>query len=132
MFVDGTCSIWIMLRIYAFMDLQTCSLQCPRWAALTSQNRSATWRIPRIYSLPPYVYHTRAHTYAHARTHARTRASTQTHVHNFAVTILRSSFEVPLKMVPIGCPEMPVTTNLRCVTFQKSGDFISYLVCYCW
>ena len=50
----------------------------------------------------------------------------------FAVTILRSSFEVPLKMERIGCPETSVTTNLLCVTFQKSGDLISYLVCYCW
>ena len=30
----------------------------------------------------------------------------------------------PLKKEPIGCSEMSVTTNLRCVTSQKSEDFI--------
>jgi len=34
----------------------------------------------------------------------------------------------PLKMEPIGCPETSISTNLCCVTSQKSEDFMYLLV----
>jgi len=37
----------------------------------------------------------------------------------------------PLKMGPIGCTETSVTTNLRCVTSQKSEDII-YTAAEAW
>jgi hypothetical protein len=32
--------------------------------------------------------------------------------------------QIALKVRPVGCPETPVTTNLRCVTSQKIYDLI--------
>jgi hypothetical protein len=37
----------------------------------------------------------------------------------------------PLKMGPLFCPEMPVNTNWRCVTFRKSEDII-YTTAEAW
>jgi len=67
----------------------------------------------------------------------RTKPNQRLRIAQFSLTIPGASQSVnaltlwPLKMGPIGCPETSLTTNQRCVTFQKKDDLI-YTAAEAW